>query len=91
MTNPKTPEEIVAMMGNVANRPDIAEVQLKQVEAIRQAMEQARREAIEDCLALIDNKAREWKERSIKNTDETDSWASAAAINISDALRALLK
>ena len=44
----ETPEEIVGLIGNIGNRPDIREVQKRQVEEIKRLVAEARNEGWHD-------------------------------------------
>lgn len=49
-----TPKEIVELLGNVANRPDIAAIQVAQIELIKQYGERIRRNTILECLRQLE-------------------------------------
>jgi hypothetical protein len=51
-----TPEEIVGLIGNIANRPDIREVQARQTREIH-ALLSTYRKAVEDLFYLCENVA----------------------------------
>lgn len=44
----ETPEEIVGLIGNFANRPDLREIQERQIKEIKALIKKARKDALND-------------------------------------------
>jgi hypothetical protein len=49
-----TPEEIVGLIGNIANRPDIRAVQERQVKEIKALLDKTRENTLEEAAKIAD-------------------------------------